>query len=92
MIFLSVDQFLFDFDSFGLPWWLLLTCMACLFWMLLVAFVVYQVTLATFTAYVTSGGVLSADKAFVSLSLFNILRFPINMLPMVVTYLVTVSA
>ena len=50
-----------------------------------------QVILATFTCYVLTGGVLDAERAFVSLSLFNILRFPINMLPMMISYLVTVS-
>ncbi len=48
--------------------------------------------LATFVTYTLSGGVLDATKAFTSLSLFNILRFPITLLPMMVTYLVTVSA
>ena len=50
-----------------------------------------QVTLACFATYTLSGGVLDANKAFVSLSLFNILRFPITLLPMMISYLVTVS-
>ena len=51
----------------------------------------FQVTLATFTTYVVSGNTLDAKTAFVSLSLFNILRFPISLLPMMVAYIVTVS-
>lgn len=41
-------------------------------------------------AYVLSDPrhILSPDKAFVSLSLFNILRFPLSMLPMVIAYTV----
>ena len=50
-----------------------------------------QVTLATYATWVLTGHPLDADTAFVSLSLFNILRFPINLLPMMVSYLVTVS-
>ncbi|KAK2159275.1 hypothetical protein LSH36_155g02029 [Paralvinella palmiformis] len=50
-----------------------------------------KVTLATFVTYVLLGNDLDATKAFTSLSLFNILRFPINMLPMMVTYIVTAS-
>ncbi|CAD5115099.1 DgyrCDS4110 [Dimorphilus gyrociliatus] len=51
----------------------------------------FIVTLATFSTYVLSGHGLTSEKAFVSLSLFNILRFPINLLPMMVTYIVTAS-
>ncbi|XP_067674526.1 multidrug resistance-associated protein 1-like [Haliotis asinina] len=48
----------------------------------------YLVTLATFAAYILSStdNVLDAQKAFVSLSLFNILRMPINALPMIIPY------
>lgn len=35
--------------------------------------------------------VLDAQKAFVSLALFNILRFPLNMLPMVISSMVQVG-
>lgn len=51
-----------------------------------------QVALTTFAVYVTvdEKNVLDAEKAFVSLSLFNILRFPLNMLPQVITGLVQV--
>lgn len=50
----------------------------------------YMVTLATFGTYVLSSpdNHLDADKTFVSLTLFNILRAPINMLPMIVSMLV----
>jgi hypothetical protein len=47
---------------------------------------------ATFATYVMTGGVLDANKAFTSLSLFNILRFPISVLPGMINYAVTVSS
>jgi len=49
--------------------------------------------LVTFGVYVLSDpkNILDADKAFVSLSLFNILRFPLSMLPQVISMLVQVS-
>ena len=52
-----------------------------------------QVALSTFTVYVLidEHNVLDAQKAFVSLALFNILRFPLNMLPMVISSMVQVS-
>lgn len=52
-----------------------------------------QVALTTFAVFVTvdEKNVLDAEKAFVSLSLFNILRFPLNMLPQVISGLVQVS-
>lgn len=42
--------------------------------------------------YVTvdENNILDAEKAFVSLSLFNILRFPLNMLPQVISSIVQV--
>jgi len=46
--------------------------------------------LATFITYVLTGGVLDAGKAFTAMSLLNIIRFPMNMLPMLVTYMITV--
>ena len=55
-------------------------------------FVWFQVTLATFATYVLLGNDLDAKTAFVSLSLFNILRFPMSLLPMMVSYIVTVSS
>lgn len=50
----------------------------------------FLVTLATFATYilVDNTNYLDAQKAFVSLSLFNILRFPINLLPMIISYVV----
>ena len=53
----------------------------------------YQVSLTTFAVYVMSSedNILDAEKAFVSLSLFNILRFPLTMLPMMIANLVQAS-
>jgi len=48
-------------------------------------------TLATFATYTLTGGILDAGTAFTALSLFNILRFPMNMLPTMINYLVTVG-
>ncbi len=45
----------------------------------------YQVGLLTFALYVLSGNVLDPNKAFVSLSLFNIIRVPMGMLPMLLS-------
>lgn len=52
-----------------------------------------QVALSTFSVYVLidDQNVLDAEKAFVSLALFNILRFPLNMLPMVISSMVQVG-
>uniref|UniRef100_A0A4W6BSP5 ATP-binding cassette, sub-family C (CFTR/MRP), member 3 n=1 Tax=Lates calcarifer TaxID=8187 RepID=A0A4W6BSP5_LATCA len=52
-----------------------------------------MVALTTFAVYVTvdENNVLDAEKAFVSLSLFNILRFPLNMLPQVISSMVQTS-
>jgi len=49
------------------------------------------VALAAFTAYTLTHGELTAQKAFVSLSLFNILRFPLSQLPMVISNIVEAS-
>lgn len=56
-------------------------------------FVFFQVTLVTFLTYVFTSdtGYLSAQKAFTSLALFNILRFPINLLPMMISYVIQVK-
>ncbi|XP_007443149.2 multidrug resistance-associated protein 1 [Python bivittatus] len=53
----------------------------------------FLVALSTFAVYVTISkeNVLDAQKAFVSLALFNILRFPLNILPMVVSSIVQAS-
>ncbi|KAL9964378.1 hypothetical protein ACROYT_G028009 [Oculina patagonica] len=44
----------------------------------------FMVALATFAIYVLTGNELTANKAFVALSLFNILRYPITMFPNVI--------
>uniref|UniRef100_A0A7N8XUW9 ATP-binding cassette, sub-family C (CFTR/MRP), member 2 n=1 Tax=Mastacembelus armatus TaxID=205130 RepID=A0A7N8XUW9_9TELE len=48
------------------------------------------VSLATFSVFVgvSSENVLTAEKAFTSISLFNILRFPLAMLPMLIAAIV----
>ncbi|CAN9508890.1 unnamed protein product [Ophioblennius macclurei] len=53
----------------------------------------FLVALTSFAVYVTvdENNVLDAEKAFVSLSLFNILRFPLNMLPQVISSMVQAS-
>uniref|UniRef100_A0A8C6UW71 Multidrug resistance-associated protein 1 n=1 Tax=Neogobius melanostomus TaxID=47308 RepID=A0A8C6UW71_9GOBI len=53
----------------------------------------FLVALSTFAVYVLvdERNILDAQKAFVSLALFNILRFPLNMLPMVISSLVQAS-
>ncbi|KZS17365.1 ABC transporter [Daphnia magna] len=53
----------------------------------------FLVTLATFAVYVTSdpSHILDAKKAFVSLTLFNLLRFPMSMFPMLVVSFVQAS-
>ena len=53
----------------------------------------FLVSLVTFATYilVDESNVLDSQKAFVSLSLFNILRFPLSMLPMMIAGLVQAS-
>ena len=53
----------------------------------------FLVSLVTFAVYVLSdeNNVLDAQKAFTSLALFNILRFPMSMLPMMITSAVQAS-
>uniref|UniRef100_A0A8C1NNY4 Multidrug resistance-associated protein 1 n=1 Tax=Cyprinus carpio TaxID=7962 RepID=A0A8C1NNY4_CYPCA len=53
----------------------------------------FLVALSTFAVYVLvdDHNILDAQKAFVSLALFNILRFPLNMLPMVISSMVQTS-
>ena len=48
----------------------------------------FFVSLITFMIYTKTGNTLTPEKAFVSLSLFNILRFPMTMLPMMISSLV----
>ncbi|XP_015979731.2 canalicular multispecific organic anion transporter 1 isoform X1 [Rousettus aegyptiacus] len=62
-----------------------------------IMFVLYStpvlVSVVTFSVYVLvdSNNILDAEKAFTSITLFNILRFPITMLPMVISYLLQAS-
>ncbi|XP_048757959.2 multidrug resistance-associated protein 1-like isoform X1 [Ostrea edulis] len=54
----------------------------------------FLVSLVTFAVFVFSdpaNNILDAEKAFVSLSLFNILRFPLTMLPQVISNIVQTS-
>uniref|UniRef100_A0AAY4DYG6 ATP-binding cassette, sub-family C (CFTR/MRP), member 3 n=1 Tax=Denticeps clupeoides TaxID=299321 RepID=A0AAY4DYG6_9TELE len=60
---------------------------------LITLFLSFQVALTSFAVFVSvdEKNVLDAEKAFVSLSLFNILRFPLNMLPQVISSIVQTS-
>ncbi|XP_040342070.1 ATP-binding cassette sub-family C member 2 isoform X4 [Herpailurus yagouaroundi] len=51
------------------------------------------VSVVTFSVYilVNSNNVLDAEKAFTSITLFNILRFPLSMFPMVITSMLQAS-
>uniref|UniRef100_A0A8B9TSD4 Multidrug resistance-associated protein 1 n=1 Tax=Anas platyrhynchos TaxID=8839 RepID=A0A8B9TSD4_ANAPL len=53
----------------------------------------FLVSLASFAVYVLvdPNNVLDAQKAFTAISLFNVLRFPMSMLPLVLSSLVQVS-
>ncbi|NWS44058.1 MRP3 protein, partial [Probosciger aterrimus] len=53
----------------------------------------FLVALTTFAVYVSvdERNILDAEKAFVSLSLFNILKFPLSMLPQVISNIVQTS-
>ncbi|XP_068119210.1 ATP-binding cassette sub-family C member 3 isoform X2 [Hyperolius riggenbachi] len=53
----------------------------------------FLVALTTFGVYVSvdEKNVLNAEKAFVSLSLFNLLKFPLNMLPQVISNIAQAS-
>uniref|UniRef100_A0A8B9S0Y3 Uncharacterized protein n=1 Tax=Accipiter nisus TaxID=211598 RepID=A0A8B9S0Y3_9AVES len=53
----------------------------------------FLVSLASFAVYVLvdENNILDAQKAFTAISLFNVLRFPMAMLPMVLSSLVQVS-
>uniref|UniRef100_A0A4X2LYS7 ATP binding cassette subfamily C member 3 n=1 Tax=Vombatus ursinus TaxID=29139 RepID=A0A4X2LYS7_VOMUR len=53
----------------------------------------FLVSLITFAVYVSvdDKNILDAQKAFVSLSLFNILKFPLNALPQVISILTQVT-
>jgi hypothetical protein len=53
----------------------------------------FQVSLATFATFIfaSSDHYLDAQKAFVAISLFNILRFAINFAPMAITETIKVN-
>ena len=51
----------------------------------------FQVAVTTFAIYIFTGHQLTASKAFVALALFNVLRFPLVMLPDVIVTLVQVN-
>lgn len=53
----------------------------------------FLVSLVTFATFVLSSeeNILDSETAFVSLSLFNILRFPLSMLPMMISSMVQVK-
>lgn len=55
------------------------------------AIVLFQVTVTTFAVYVLTGNDLTASKAFVSLALFGVMRFPLRTLPNVISSCVQVS-
>ena len=55
------------------------------------ALVSFQVAVTTFAIYILTGHQLTASKAFVALSLFNVLRFPLVLLPDVVVALIQAS-
>jgi ATP-binding cassette, subfamily C (CFTR/MRP), member 1 len=49
------------------------------------------VSMVTFIVYTVAGYELTPEKAFTALALFNILRFPLNMLPSVISGMVEAS-
>ena len=53
----------------------------------------FQVSVITFSVYVLvdSSNVLDAQKAFTSITLFNILRVPMSMLPMLISSMLQVG-
>lgn len=50
-------------------------------------------SIVTFAVYVYSGDdhILSAEKAFVCLALFDIIRLPLALLPLLIVYMVEVQ-
>ena len=50
-----------------------------------------QVSFATFGVYILTGNELTASKAFLAMSLFNIIRFPFTILPFAVISFVQVG-
>ena len=57
----------------------------------LITHIHFQVSLATYATFILSGHALDAHTAFVSLTLFNMMRFSITALPMLIAFIVTVS-
>lgn len=53
---------------------------------------VFQLSLLSFGTFILMGNVLTAEKAFVSMSLFNILRIPLGFLPMFASFIVEVGS
>jgi len=51
----------------------------------------FQVAATSFAIFVFTGNVLTASKAFVALSLFNVMRFPLVMLPDVIVTCIQVG-
>lgn len=53
----------------------------------------FQVSVVTFSVYtlVDSNNILDAEKAFTSITLFNILRFPLSMFPMIISSILQVG-
>lgn len=47
--------------------------------------------MATFFVYTLTGNELTATKAFVAISLFNILRFPLSVFPRIIVHLIQVG-
>jgi len=56
-------------------------------------YLIVKVGITTFATYVLSSkdNVLTADKAFVSLALFNLLRGPLNAFPNVINSVIEVN-
>ena len=52
----------------------------------------FQVAVTTFAVYVLTGHNLTASKAFVALSLFGIMRFPLGFFPDVIATCIQVNA
>lgn len=59
--------------------------------MLCVNIFFFQVAATSFAIFVFTGNVLTASKAFVALSLFNVMRFPLVMLPDVIVTCIQVG-
>lgn len=60
----------------------------------IIQFLIYlKVTLVTFTTYIYTGDdhYLTPEKAFVSLALFDIMKYPLAVLPLLIVYIVEVK-